>query len=491
MRKRFCFLWIVLSVILFSEATAQNSQTLYFMNLPQNHLLNPAFRPSNSFYIGFPGLTGVNANLTNNFLNFSDVFLEGQQPSDSVFAVLHSDFDVDKFLGKLGKFNSIEPQAAVQIFGLGFSAGRDFYGYIDITERVDGNLVFPEEFFELIFKGNDSFIGSTVDLSAFGADVKYYRDVSLGFSKNITPRLRIGVQGKLLFGIAAGYVENNSLKVLASADDVHSVEADVALNISGPVKVIGDAEGRLDDIEFDEDRFEDEDEIIKSLTGTKNMGLGLNLGAEYQLTDKIVLSASVIDLGYINWKSDLSRVYTKGTIDFSNYNIEDVYDESITFDEFGEALLDTLQNSMMVSDSPEPFRTVLPFGVTAGGKYNLSDKFSVGLLSYSRIKGQQIKEALTLSANMNLGSVLSTSLSYTACNYSYSNLGAGLAVRLGFFQVYLITDRIPLRWSELVKDGDSTSLPENWNNFHARFGINFTFGNNMKKKHDVPMIVTE
>ncbi len=484
MKTRSFLITAAMLLVLNLTLRAQNSQTLYHMNLPQAHLLNPAYKPSGKFYIGFPGMTDVNINVTNNFLNFSDVFLKGLQPNDSVLSFLYSDFDVDSFIDKLGRYNSVEPRASVQLFGIGFSAGKDFYGYIDITEKIDGSLVFPKELFEMAFRGNDAFVGSAVDLSSFDMEMKYYRDVSLGFSKNITPKLRIGVQGKMLFGIASMSMDTKTLKVLANSNDLHSVETDVTLNVSGPVRFIADEENHVDDLESFDDRFDDAGEVMRELSGTKNMGLGINLGAEYQVTDKIAVSASVTDLGYINWKSDLTGVYSKGTIEFSNYNIEDVYNGDITFEEFAEALADTLSNALMVCNDCRPFKTTLPVGVTLAGKYDISDKFSVGLVSYSRIREKQLKEALTISGNLNLGNMFSTSLSYTACNYSYNNIGAGLALRLGFFQFYVIADRIPLKWSEVEKTSGSFRLPDNWNTFNARFGINLTFGNRIKKGGD-------
>lgn len=50
---------ILIIGLVFFEAAAQNSQVLYYMNLPQNHLLNPALRPSNNLYIGIPVVSGV------------------------------------------------------------------------------------------------------------------------------------------------------------------------------------------------------------------------------------------------------------------------------------------------------------------------------------------------------------------------------------------------------------------------------------------------
>jgi hypothetical protein len=87
------YILIFLLTVLFAEVSAQNSQILYFMNLPQNHMLNPALRPSNSVYIGLPVMSGININVNNNFVNFSDIFLKGQ-PKDSIISFLHPSYNV-------------------------------------------------------------------------------------------------------------------------------------------------------------------------------------------------------------------------------------------------------------------------------------------------------------------------------------------------------------------------------------------------------------
>ncbi|MCX6260327.1 MAG: DUF5723 family protein, partial [Bacteroidia bacterium] len=195
------FLLTALFLLIITGAQAQNSQVLYFMNLPQNHLLNPALRPTNSVYIGLPVLTGINLNIKNNFFNFSDVLSEDMQIDESTIPFLNPDFDRDRFLGRLKELNYLEPTVAVQLFGLGFSAGRsrDLYIFLDINEHVGANIVFPRDLIRLAFIGNEEFAGQTFDLSALNADLNYYHEIGIGASKNITPRLRIGAKGKLLF----------------------------------------------------------------------------------------------------------------------------------------------------------------------------------------------------------------------------------------------------------------------------------------------------
>ena len=176
---------------------------------------------------------------------------------------------------------------------------------------------------------------------------------------------------------------------------------------------------------------------------------------------------------------------------FSGVNFKDVYDGNMDWEEVGEELLDSLQRSFSVTSTDIPYRTNLPFGVNFGASYNLSNSFSLGLLSNTRIIGDRYREALTVSANLNLGNAFSTTLAYTAANYRYDNLGFGLAFRLGFFQIYALADRIPLTWNKIIAGEDSFPVPEYLNTIHARLGMNIVFGNQVKRKTDKPMILIQ
>ena len=480
---------LILSVIIYS-ADAQNSQVLYYMNLPQNHLLNPALRPTNSVYVGLPVFSGVNINANNNFINFSDVFVKGR--TDSILTFLHPGYDTDKFLKKIKDKNSIEPELTIPLFGLGFSAGKDLYIFFDVNERFGGNLVLPGDIIKLALKGNEQFLGSKIDLSSLRGDLKYYREIGFGFSKNFTNKLRIGVKGKMLYGIAAASIDNRSLKINVNDDYSHTLDADLMVNFSAPLNVNMTTDNKVESLIFDDSRFDNNAGIMDFLLNTKNSGFGFDLGVTYDVTNDLIVSAAITDIGYIKWKTDVTNLKAESRFDFSGLNMLNVFNGTMTFDSLANEMLDSLQNSFTVNDTKTPFKTYLPYGVTFGGSYNLTKSFSVGLLSYSRLIGKQIREALTLSANVNLGNALSLSLAYTAANHQYDNLGIGLGLRAGFFQFYTVIDRIPVTWNKIKMDsGSSLILPANWNTINARFGFNFVFGNKIKKKDDKPMVLVE
>jgi len=499
MIRRFKYIIIILLAAVVYDSSAQNSQVLYYMNLPQRHLLNPALRPSNSVYIGLPAISGINLNINNNFFNFSDVL---SQSGDSLITIFHPDYDIEDFIKKIKDVNAIEPQVMIQLFGLGFNAGKDLYVFFDINERIEANVALPGDLLRLGFQGNESFIGSKIDLSSLRTDIMWYREAGLGFSKNFTNNLRLGVKGKLLFGMATASTDIRSLGITVTDDYSHIFDADMTVNLSAPGTVNMDTDNNIEDFEFDSTRFDKSSKIVNYLLKPENIGLGLDIGAEYTFTDRLRASAAITDLGFIKWKRDITNLQAESRFDFSGIDLLDIYKREISADSLAAELLDSLQHSFSTSSDNTPFTTYLPFGVSVGGSFDLTKNVSLGVLSYTRFIGKQIKEALTLSANVNIGNAFSTTIAYTAANHRYDNVGFGLAFRGGWFQFYFLADRIPVTWNKIVsKDIETPApvsflfgenaipVPSSWNTIHLRLGMNLAFGNKIKKKNDKPMLV--
>jgi hypothetical protein len=475
---RHLFLWLFGLVSL--GVAAQNSQVLYFMNLPQNHLLNPALKPQNSVYVGLPVISGIDLNLTNTVVNFSDVLAEGVKTSESTVPFMNPGYDVDAFLRRVKKFNYFDAQVSLQLLGVGFSLKDNLYLFMDITDHFQSNIVVPGDIFELAFRGNDKYYGTTLNLTALNADIKYYREVGVGFSKKFTDKVRIGAKGKFLFGIAAANVENNLLSINVADDYSHTFNTDISLNISAPVKVttVSGNDDHLDSFTLNEDSMSDDPgDVVRYMTNTRNMGFGIDLGAEFNVTDKIVVSAAITDLGFIRWKSDLVNLKTDDQIDFSGLNMEEVYNGNSSFEDISNGMIDSIKSSLVVTRMPEPFTTILPSGWVLAGRYIINDYLSAGLLSYSKLTGRQVREALTLSANLNLNNFFSTTLAYTVCNRQYNHLGFGFAIRGLFAQIYFLLDNIPLTWSKTNFGDEEFKFPEKWDTLHARTGFNLVFGN--------------
>ncbi len=470
-------------LLLLAAATAshaQTSQTLYFMNIPQASTMNPALKPTGRFYLGLPGISDISVRLDNNFLSFSDLFAGGVV-SDSTLTFLEDGEWMESFIDGLGSSNSVEPQAAVQLFALAFTVKDNLRITLDLTERADANIVFPGDLLKLGLEGNQDFIGKSIDLSSLRSDVMLYHQAGIGVSGNINEKLRIGARVLLLSGVASGYLTNGGTTLTVNDDFTHTVDADLALKISAPFYFITEDDGTIHGAEFDNARFDDDRNAIAYLTNVANPGLGIDFGAEYRFSEKLAVSAAVTDLGYIKWKRDRADIDLNTSFEFNGLTMQDVYDESLDFGELLNWTGDSLQKAAVLNESPGAYTTYLPATLTAAFSYSPVRFFTAGLLSRTRFEGKQPHQALTLSGNLNFRNVFSTTLAYTMANRSYDNLGFGMALRAGFLQFFALVDNIPTRWTSVSSGEDTYRVPEDWNTVHARVGLNLVFGNRDKE----------
>jgi hypothetical protein len=487
MKRKVLTAILLLAAAAVTNIVAQRSNVLYYMNLPQRTSLNPAFQPSGRTYVGLPGISDISFRIDNNFLSFSDLFFGGVI-SDSTFTILEPGEDLDRFLAGLGDKNSLEPQAAIQLFGLAFTVGEDLRITFDLTERIEGNLVLPGDLIRLGISGNQDFMGRNIDLSSLRADVKYYHEIGLGASKNITEKLRVGARVMYLSGVLSGSLKNRGMTLTVNDDYTHTVDADLSLNLSAPYQFVKDNEGIIDNLVFYEERFQEGNDYISYGLGlAANPGLGLELGAEYRFNDMFAVSAAITDMGFIRWKRDRSEISLNTTFQFNGLTLQDVYDESLDFGELLNWAIDSIQNSIELLPAPEPYSTFLPLTVTTGFSFTPVSFFTAGLLSQTRFRGKQVHQALTLSGNINFGNIFSTTMAYTMANRRFDNLGFGMAVRGGVVQFFALVDNIPLRWNKVENSTGSYRFPENWNTIHARIGLNLVFGNKIEEKILPPM----
>jgi len=496
-KKRSVFLSFIFLGMLVIPFTlkAQENQTLYYMGIPQSRLMNPALQSSCGFYFGLPGLSSVYFNYSNNSFSPDDFVFKGTgEYAGSLITILHPSYDIDDFLDKLPGRLYFSPEVHVQLFALGFRSG-DTYFTFDITEKANLFLSLPKDFMTLLFHGNSAFVGGTADFSDLTFDMTEYRQYGMSLSKKINNRLTFGAKGKLLFGKANLSLKNADLGITIDEGNAftHTLHSDISLNVSAPITVTTDSDGFIEDLDISED-IDTDDGIFDFVLNQGNMGFAVDLGAVYNIGDYFTLSASVVDLGYINWKQDVYNFISKGTYDFEGIDLSPEFDinDDRDLDDVADAMLDSIADIFKPLSQEEAYITMLPTKVYLGGTFNVSEKLNLGLLSRSQIYKGKIQQALTISANTNLGNALMTSVSYTMSNNSYNNLGVGLSFRGGPFQFYFVSDHIPVTFNkyQFEDNGDVTSIPfpTDLKRINIRFGLNFVFGCNPKRFKDKPLL---
>lgn len=452
---------LLLCLFNFHHAGGQYSRTMYFMNVPQARFLNPAIKPPDSLYIGFPLISGAGIGIDNNFLKYED--LNGDESgSNGVSSGL-----MNRKPDEIKRNNSLQSDIIIQLFSIAFKAFNGFI-FIDINERAGLSGGVSREV--LRYASTERvYIGESHDFSGIDMALHYIREAGFGYSRSLKSGVRAGVKAKFLMGMGSAQTDISRFDFIVDRDR-RFVDADIDLDVSAPLDIKME-NGFPEDIDIDRQRAR---ETVLMQNGL-NPGFSVDLGVIWPATEKISLSASVTDLGFIRWRNDYTTFNVNEEFDYRNFRIRDPGGNN-SFEDIENRILDSLRNILSVNVFHKPYTGWLPATLYAAAEYDLSRHVSLGVVSRSRFFRGAMHQSLTFSTNINLNNYLSASIGYTLANRRYDNLGAGVAFSAGPVQLYLVSDRIPFYWRNVSVSDSNMRVPVNPNTIDFRGGINLFFG---------------
>lgn len=476
--KRAHHMIVAMGILFMATAIPGNAQipnTMYFMpGVPQSNRINPSIQPGCGFYLGFPGLAPLRFQVSSSSLGWSDLIYQHPDPSiDSLITPFHPMGDKQGFLDQLDDVNYVLAGMGTSLASMGFRAGKSFIS-LDVTARADGNVYYPKGAFDLLFNGAPD--GSEIMLSGLGADINVFTEASLGWSRKdfILPGLDIGIRGKALFGQANLDTKSSEFNITTSMD-VWNVQSDMQFNVAGPafVTFLEDFEdGPPVDIDTTFLNQLDPRSAASMVFDMQQFGLALDAGISYRPFRQLLLSASLLDVGGINWNNS-----AEGSFDLE-YDFEGI--EVNPFTGVDTTLLTELQDSLWNAVSfvtGQPYFARLNTKLFVGVSYYPVERIGFGLLSRTDFLNEKLSQQFTGSVNMTTGKFINLSLSYSYMSSSFNNIGAGVSFNVGPFNLYLISDNII---SGALKPLDTRS-------FSFWFGMNLAFGWDKYSKRSKPV----
>jgi hypothetical protein len=435
-----------------AAAYAQPEATMYTLRgVPQFTNYNPAFVPNYKFVFSV-GAPSVFASYANNGFSANDALTE---QGDSTVV------DIAKFQNALAKRNYINVAAEAELLRLGVKMGARLYTNFSVTGKVFTRVMVPKDLTTLFVNGTADFINGTATLAP-ELEALAYMETALGASYIVNRKLTVGGRVKFLKGLVNGTTNNTALTLSLADNYAMTVRAEVDARTSGIQN-------------FTDDDFDIEKDYKDYL---KNNGIALDLGATYKVTDKLTVGASMLDLGGINWRNNNYGYTLSG--DSANYTFS-----GIDLNQLVNNNQDYLQEELdSVAKNFEPrdgvianYRTPLPTKMYFTAQYDLKHKFSVSGLFFLEKFRSRFNPGFSLALHKEIGRLAGVSVSYTATNRDYSNLGLGFNLNLGFFQFYLTGDNLlqaPL--SYVANGGSFKEFAYNLQFFNVRTGLNFVFG---------------
>ncbi|HOU97383.1 MAG TPA: DUF5723 family protein [Bacteroidales bacterium] len=468
---------------------AQQNQTLYFMSVPQANITNPAlYGPCkltiSGLLIPVSGqlMPPLYLNYNNNGFSYKQFIHHGNGlMSDSLI------FDFPNLIDKMRRVNYLSFETHIPWINVSY-IWRNWYFSFGVNERINAMLSLPKDLVVLAWEGNGkSLLGQDAFLNFLGANINWHREYAIGAATSINSKWTVGARAKLLFGKANLWFKNNQLTWNTNKDDFsYTFDADMEVHSSQPFFDI--TKFQYDDVNdslmFEMDTLINMDNVdfntIKKqvIFNAKNKGVALDLGAKYIFNNKITLYGSLLDVGFIRYKQNADGLKAKGNFYFDGWDIQPYFQKD---DSVIKAHADAFRDSVIKLFDPtlinKTYNYWLPSRLYLGGTYQLTEKYNVGALFRGEFYLKRIHAALTLSGNAKFTKWLSTSVSYTVQNNSFTNVGLGFAMKFGFYQWYMVSDNVMgFIW------------PQSSRNFNLRMGLNMIFG--CKKKENSTMLNT-
>lgn len=434
-----------LSVLNRNNALAQRNYTMYGLShLGQAHYLNPAFTPDANIYISLP-LGMQSFGVSNSGFNLRHL-LHSRPQDDSLV------FDAARAVDKMGKRNFLTAESYNELLAFGFRI-KDNYFSFSATNRLTTNFIYTDDLFRLALEGNGkSYLGKRANLGNIGYNLNSYMEYAIGYNRKVNAKLSVGGRIKFLSGIMNVNTKKTRLGLYTDAETFDlTLDGSASINSSG-IKPFYDT------------LAPDNYNPLSNSINFKNFGIALDLGGTYKLNEKISLSASVLDIGFIRWKTDNANFDMKDiNYTFDGVNLNQFLKDSVK--SVTEQLKDTLNNIFTGSENAESYKTGLNTRFYIGGTYKLTNYFTAGFTLYNEIIKSRYRAAVIVSGNLKLNSWLGVTLNYSTYARSYGNIGLGLSLRGGPIQFFVATDNVL-----------AFMAPQRSKNFHLSTGLNLMIG---------------
>ena len=485
----------ILTILIFGKFNAQQDFILYHMpSIPQITQVDPASIPDSKLDIGIPGLSSIYGSMFNTGFSFGDIF-------KSIDGALLPNINFVTDDRKMKDNNFFILNGSIDLIFVGFKKGNNFYSF-NVTEKFDFTFNYPRDLVTMALEGNgNNLLGKRASFDGLGIDFTHWREYAIHWVHDVDHKFSYGARFKYLYGMENFSTDVSRMGITTDAN-THALTFDMNFDIrTSGFQVVNLGEG-FNAIGAIDSTNEDlagltSGNINNYLFGRKNNGAAIDLGFNYHLNDKILLEGSVLDLGRISWK-DYTANSKLDEWQYTYSGIEDpltIFGQGTGVENLKTILEDSIESSLKDNYNHEAntpgslYKTWLRTKIYASVEYVVDHNNFVSLSFYNSFVRNRWRRGMGIAYNYHLGNFLAATASYSIYNRSYSNLGLGVSITLGPFEIYALSDNVlafglfnPIKNFSPSNDGTIMVDTRNVRNGQFRFGMNLTFGREKMKK---------
>lgn len=431
----------------------QNKQLVYdFVEIPQSAMVNPGVETDFEWYAGVPLLSGISFQAGSSGITVDDIFADdGLDINDKIR---------DRAINGMNPRDELSGTFQVEFISFGFR-GRNPDHFFTGGIYLEGDAIgyWFKDYAILGFEGNADKLNQRFDLGHLKTRGELVNVFHFGVNKRVDKDLTIGGRAKIYSSIFDfNSTKNKGYFVTREGENnllVSTLEADMALRTSG-LNAIKDA--------YDEGNTA-ETAIKRAFLGG-NLGLGFDLGLTYHLNEQTVVTASLLDIGFIYHSDDVRNFTLDGSESIEG--IEVVLPDAVSDPntDFWEDLVDEVEEFVPFEENDNSYVSFRPTKLYASLRYGFGETLpdrgrcecgvNAGSASANRARyvngiGAQLyainrprgpQAALSAFYQRRFGNVLAVKTAYTVDKFSLANLGLGINLQAGPVNFYLVADNL-------------------------------------------------
>lgn len=440
--------------------TAQNVRSTYFLNeWSQRHTLNASFAPEHG-NLALPIIGGVNFDIASNTGLSNYLF----HYNSELVTFLHPSVDGTAFLNNLNPVEYLNQSMSLNLFALGFKT-KNAYWSIDATFRENVNVNLPYDLFRLMKNAHQSST-NLFDLKNFSSEQSNIGELTLGYSRDINSKIRVGGNIKFLVGLSSEKINYNKFDITMNNDKfmIDAVgESMVKSTIIGFVK--------------DENNYFDftQPKVDLSFKMPAGLGIGIDLGITYKPIEQLTLAAAINNLGGISWNaSGIKKGLAQTNFTFTGFTIVSL--DSININSQLSQLEKDAGNLIKFQEQPAVTKGIfesLPYTINASAEYSIFNNkkhdIRIGLLWNSYNTSSSHTNEIMAALNFKPFSWFTISSTYAFLRNDNNRLGLALNFSPKMFNFFIASDFITNRLNPQF-------LPVNKFDINLQTGISFYVG---------------
>ncbi len=440
-------------------ASSQQLRSVYFLDeWSQRYTVNASFAPEyGHFSAPFMG------NLTVDFGSNSGLSNYVYPYNNELVTFLHPSVNGQQFINNLESNTFFRQGIDLNLLSFGFYTGESYWSVgFNLKENLYINL--PIDLFRLMKLGFETH-SNVFDLKNISLSQSNFAEISLGYSRPIGTKVRVGINAKFLFGLSAERI-NYSKFDITLADDLYELNAEGEMHLmSSFVEMETDENNRFSLLNY---------KFNFSNLKPAGKGMAFDMGVTYNPTHQLTLAAALNNVSYIKWDEKfIKRGIAENNIQFSGFSNVNI--DSINIDSELAQLTNDINQLILFEEKPAigGITEFIPTNINVSAEYNIfgneKHDISIGLLWSNYASGKNRINQLTTAITLKPFSWLAFTGTYAMLRKDASRFGLAMNFSPHGFNFFVASDFVTTRFNRQF-------LPIDKFEFNLQTGISFNFG---------------